>query len=99
MRSLPEFFKGISDPRRAEGKRHRIEVILAIATAAILCGLRGYKAMSGWAPSLGSKARARFRCRFRNGRYIVPSESIIRDVLVRINPTALDQALQVWNAQ
>lgn len=99
MRSLPEFFKGICDPRRAEGKRHRIEVVLAISAAATLCGMRGYKAMSDWAQSLGSGARARFRCRLRNRKYLVPSESIIRDVLVRVDPKELDQALQGWNAQ
>lgn len=99
MQSLPNFFKEISDPRRAQGKRHRIGVVLAIAAAATLCGMRGYKAISDWAQSLGAKARSRFRCRFRNGKYIVPSESIIRDVLVRIDPAELDQALQGWNAE
>ena len=29
---------------------------------------------------------------------LVPSESIIRDVLVRVDPGALDLALQQWNA-
>ena len=43
MRSLPEFFREIKDPRRAQGKRHRIHVVLAIAAGAILCGMRGYK--------------------------------------------------------
>jgi len=98
MRSLPEFFKPITDPRRAQGKRHQIEVVLAIAAAAVLCGMRGYKAISDWAQALGPKARARFRCRYRNGKYIVPSESILRDVLIRVNPMELDQALQGWNA-
>jgi hypothetical protein len=97
MRSLPEFFKGISDPRRAEGKRHRIEVVLALSAAAILCGMRGYKDIANWAKHLGSKACARFQCRFWNGRYVVPSESIIRDVLVRVDPMELDQALIRWN--
>lgn len=98
MRSLPEFFKDIPDPRRAQGKRHRIGVVLAIAAAAVLCGMRGYKDISGWAKRLGPKARARFRCRYRNGRYHVPSASIIRDVLVRVDPAQLDQALRRWNA-
>jgi len=98
MRALPDFFKDISDPRRAQGKRHRIEVVLAIAAAATLCGMRGYKAIADWTQALSPRARARFRCRHRDRQYIVPSESIIRDVLVRVNPAALDQALQGWNA-
>lgn len=99
MQSLPEFFRQINDPRRAQGRRHPLPGVLAIATAAVLCGARGYKAISDWAQSLSQKARARFRCRYRNGKYWVPSESILRDVLIRVNPVELDQAFQNWNAR
>ena len=67
MRSLPLCFATIADPRRAQGRRHRLPVVLAIAAGAILCGMRGYKAISGWADALGQKARERFGCRRENG--------------------------------
>jgi hypothetical protein len=38
MHALPEFFKQINDPRRAQGQRHPLPAVLAIATAAVLCG-------------------------------------------------------------
>lgn len=99
MRALPEFFYAIADPRRAQGRRHRLPTVLAIAAGAILCGMRGYKAIAEWAQSLGPKALARFGCRRDDhGHYLVPSESIIRDVLIRVDPEALDHALQQWNA-
>jgi hypothetical protein len=97
MRSLPYFFKDIPDPRRAQGRRHCLSTVLAIATGATLCGMRGYQAISDWAQSLGQKARERFNCRREKGRYLVPSLSIIRDVLIRVDPVALDRALQRWN--
>jgi hypothetical protein len=97
MYSLPDFFKTIADPRRAQGKRHSLPTVLAIATGAILCGMRGYKAISDWADSLGQKARERFCCRYEKGKYIVPSETIIRNVLIRVDPERLDHALQRWN--
>jgi hypothetical protein len=97
MRSLPDFFTDIADPRRAQGRRHSLPTVLAIAAGAILCGMRGYKAIADWAQSLGPKARERLRCRRVNGRYWVPSESIIRDVMIRVDPTHLDRALQRWN--
>lgn len=97
MHSLPDFFKTIPDPRRAQGRRHNLSTVLAIATGAILCGMRGYKAISDWAKSLSPKARERFCCRYENGKYIVPSESIIRDVLIRVDPVSLDKAIQLWN--
>lgn len=97
MQSLPEFFKDIPDPRRPQGRRHRLATVLAIAAGAILCGMRGYLAISDWANSLSQKARQRFGCRYQNKRYIVPSLSIIRDVLIRVDPVHLDRALQRWN--
>lgn len=98
MRSLPEFFGQITDPRRAQGRRHPLDAALAICAAAVLCGARGYKAIADWARALSPVARARFRCCYRQGKYLVPSESVLRDVLIRVDPDELDQALQRWNA-
>lgn len=97
MQSLPSFFAEIPDPRRAQGRRHRLATVLAIVAGASLCGMRGYNAIADWAKSLGKNARQRFGCRFAKGRYIVPSEYIIRDVLIRVDPVQLDRALQRWN--
>ena len=97
MRALPMFFADIDDPRRRQGRRHPLPTVLAIATAATLCGMRGYKAMAEWADDLTQRARERFRCRRYDGLYAVPSESIIRNVLVRVDPAQLDRALQRWN--
>ena len=97
MLSLPDFFVDIADPRRAQGRRHCLASVLAIACAATLCGMRGYKAMADWAQSLSPTARRRFRCRRLGDRYLVPSESIIRDVLIRVDPDDLNHALQRWN--
>jgi Domain of unknown function (DUF4338)/DDE_Tnp_1-associated len=97
MQSLPSFFAEIPDPRRAQGRRHRLSTVLGLAAGAILCGMRGYQAMADWAQSLGPKARQRFRCRQDKGRYLVPSESILRNVLIRVDPGHLDRALQRWN--
>mgnify|MGYP001820738324 FL=1 len=97
MKSLPDFFKEIPDPRRAQGRRHRLSTVLAIAAGATLCGMRGYLAIADWAKNLGKKARQRFGCRYENRCYVVPSLSIIRDVLIRVDPVHLDRALQRWN--
>ena len=99
MQSLPEFFRQMGDPRRGQGRPHPLLAVLAIATAAVLCGARGYKAIADWAKALSPRARARFRCRYREGKYWVPSESILRDVLIRTDTAELDQASQRWNAQ
>jgi Druantia protein DruA/DDE_Tnp_1-associated len=97
METLPCFFAQIPDPRRAQGRRHRLSTVLAIVAGASLCGMRGYEAISDWAKSLSKNARRRFGCYWAKGHYIVPSKSIIRDVLVRVDPVYLDRALQHWN--
>lgn len=97
MRSLPDFFSEIKDPRRAQGTRHRLHVILAISAGAVLCGMRGYKAISDWAKALSPLMRERFGCRYQNGKRIVPCEGTIRDLLIRVEPVELDIALQKWN--
>jgi len=99
MKSLPYFFKGITDPRRAQGRMHRIEVVLSMAAAAILCGMCGYKAIADWIKDLSPKARLRFGCRYRNNKIIVPSEGTVRNVLIRVDPEELDLALQKWNKE
>lgn len=97
MKALPDFFSNIKDPRDASGRRHHIKTVLAIATAAVLCRMKGYKGISDWAKSLGEKARQRFNCRIENGKSIVPSESAIRRVLIRIDPEQLDESFRQWN--
>jgi Domain of unknown function (DUF4338)/DDE_Tnp_1-associated len=97
MKSLPSFFSEIPDPRRAQGRRHRLSTVLGLAAGAVLCGMRGYRAISDWAQSLGPKSRERFGCRRHGGRYVVPSESILRNVLIRVDPAHLDRALRRWN--
>ncbi len=97
MQSLPDFFKQIPDPRRAQGRRHRLSTVLAIAAGATLCGMCGYLAIWDWTKNLSQRARKRFGCRYQNKRYIIPSLSIIRDVLIRVDPVYLDRALQHWN--
>lgn len=99
MVSLAECFADLPDPRRGQGRRHPLPTVLAIAAGAILCGRRGYKALSLWAQDLSQQARARFRCRYRNRRYEVPSRTVLREVLTRVDPDALSGALLRWNLQ
>lgn len=97
MRALPAYFKGVPDPRKKYGKRYTIETILAIASAATLCGMSGYKAIGEWAQDLSQAARKRFGCRRRNGVFQAPTTNTIRELLIRVVPEDLDHALALWN--
>ena len=93
MRSLSECFTDIDDPRTRKGRRHSLSSILALATAATLCGARGYKAIGEWVDALGHKALERFAVRRRNGVRTLPCRSTIRSVLIRVDAAQLDRAL------
>jgi hypothetical protein len=99
MFSLSDAFKGIDDARRAQGRKHHLANVLSLSAGAILCGMRGYNDIALWAASLSQQARSRFRCRKRAGRYEVPSRTVIRNVLIKVDPEQLDWALNVWNNQ
>ena len=99
MRSLPDFFRAIDDPRTRKGRRHPLHSTLALATAATLCGARGYKAIWEWVDALGHKALARFEVRCRNGVRKPPCQSTIRTILMSVDPAQLDRALQRWHQQ
>jgi len=99
MKSLPDFFQNVTDPRRAQARIHRIDTVLGIAAAAVLCGARGFSGIHDWATALSPAARLRFRCRFRKGKYVIPCPSTLREVLIRVDPQELDRALQGWNEQ
>ena len=73
MRSLPRCFTVIADSRRSQGRRHRLPVVLGIAAGAILCGMRGYKAIADWAYALGQKARERSAVGVRTGSMSCPA--------------------------
>ena len=99
MRSLPECFTDIDDPRTRAGRRHSLSCILALASAATLCGARGYKAIGEWVDALGHKALERFGVRRRSGVRKPPCRSTIRSVLIRVDPAQLDAALGRWHHQ
>lgn len=99
LRALPDFLRDIPDPRRVAGRRHPLPALLAIAAGAYLCGARTYTAMGIWAAQLPQSVRQGLRCRCVRNDYRVPSESIIRDVLRRIDREQLERALERWNTK
>jgi len=89
LESLWDFFADIPDPGRAQGPRHRLATLSAIAAAASLFGMNGYLAIRDWAESPGQKARRRFCFLCENGRYV------IRSLFTNEMKTAI--ALLQWN--
>lgn len=61
---LIDYFKGIKDCRRAQGQRHSLATVLALAVAATLCGMDGYRAIANWVKDQSQTMLERFACRY-----------------------------------
>jgi hypothetical protein len=99
LRALPPFFHDVPDPRRVAGRRHTLSSVLAITAGAWLCGARSCLHMSEWAEKLSQAVRQGLRCRCQRNHYLVPSITIIREVLQRVDREQLQRALDRWNDQ
>ena len=91
MASLFDYFRDIGDPRRLQGRRHRLATVLALA--AQLCGAIGCKGMNRRIGRLPQRMLHRFRCRWVAGPYQRPSPSAVRAVLVRTDAAEREAAL------
>ena len=45
---LLQLFAGVSDGRAGRGRDHPVAAVLALAAAAVVAGMRGYTAITGW---------------------------------------------------
>lgn len=83
--TLYEAFAGLTDPRRAQGKRIRLEQILALVVIANLCGHHGYRPVArfcqihqdGLGQQLGLKHGLPSYVTFRTVLSQVPEQTLI----------------------
>lgn len=89
FRSLLEYFDSIEDFRNSQGRRHRLASVLALISAAMLSGARGYKGIWVWCDELSQANRRHFRCYLSKGERRVPSITVIRNVMMKTDPKRL----------
>ena len=94
-RTLLEAFASVPDPRRAEGRRHSLPAILALATAAMLAGARSLYAIAQW----GRLQDADVVHALGFSREKTPAVSSIHAVFSRLDVEAFERALNVWAEQ
>lgn len=76
--SLFDLFRGLTDSRKGQGKRHRLATIYTIIACAKLSGIPGgYRAVYLYARNLTKPQRRAMHCWInpRTGKYEVPSET------------------------
>jgi hypothetical protein len=83
----------VPDPRKPQGLRHGLPVILSIAVCAVIAGARSFVAIAEWAAAATPAALAKLGA---TGE--VPSESTIRRTINKIDANGLDLVVGAWTA-
>lgn len=89
---LIEVFSAIPDFRQARGKRHPLSAILALATAAMLCGYRSYSAIAEWGCNYGQALATALG--FKNGK--TPCAATLHTIFRHLDKQHFEARLGTW---
>jgi len=92
---LVEALKHVPDFRSKHGKRYRLEALLALGIAAMLCGYNSYSAMAEWGKNYGQDLAQELG--LPPGR--TPSVGTLFTVFSQVDKDALESVLMNWNDQ
>lgn len=89
--SLLTYLAQVPDPRGRKGRRHDLSALLTAVVCGILCGARGYSQLAEWLHEQTVDV-----WHWMGFRRRPPKLDCFRDLLIKLDPTALQQALQSW---
>jgi predicted transposase YbfD/YdcC len=95
---LLELLGGVSDGRSSRGRDHPAAVVLALAAAATVAGMKGYTAIAGWVADVPAQIVADLYRRVDAEPVGPPSKSTIWRVCTDADARALDDAVGTWLA-
>ncbi|MFV0445223.1 MAG: ISAs1 family transposase [Planctomycetaceae bacterium] len=83
----------VPDPRGRKGRRHPLSAMLTAVVCGLLCGNRSYTALAEWLHSLPVDV-----WHWMGYTRRPPKRDCFRDLLMKLDPTVLEQALTEWIA-
>lgn len=93
---LLELLAGVSDGRSSRGRDHPGPVVLALAAAATVAGMKGYTAIAGWVADVPAAVLRQLYLRVGAEPVGRPSRSTIWRVCTDADAQALDTAVGTW---
>jgi predicted transposase YbfD/YdcC len=93
---LLELFAGVADGRAGPGRDHPVAAVLALAAAAVVAGMKGYAAITGWVADVPPAILTGLYLRSGAAPAPPPSKTTIWRVLTDADPGALDAAVGTW---
>jgi hypothetical protein len=93
---LLELFAGVSDGRVGQGRDHPVAAVLALAAAAVVAGMKGCTAITGWVADVPPAVLAGLYLRSGAAPAPPPSKTTIWRVLTDADAGAFDVAVGTW---
>lgn len=90
-RDLREVLAQVPDPRGRKGRRHSLSALLTAVVCGVLCGSRSYVALIEWLHDLPVDV-----WHWMGYTRRPPKHDCFRDLLVKLDPAALEAALRQW---
>jgi len=91
--SLLTYLSQVPDPRGRKGRRHSLSAMLTAVVCGLLCGARGYEGLVEWLHDQTVDI-----WHWMGFTRWAPKKDAFRDLLMRLDPEALDRALGAWVA-
>src|SRR5580698_10142062 len=93
--NLLTYFSKIKDPRRMQGQRHSLDLILLLTLMSIMSGYIGYRAIGDFI----KRNRNELLSLLQPHKGRLPSFDAIRDVLIRVDFEQVSTQFQAWALQ
>ncbi len=93
---LLKLFAGVTDGRAGPGRDHPVAAVLALAAAAVVAGMKGYTAITGWVADVPPAILADLYLRSGSAPAPPPSKTTIWRVLTGADAEAFDAAVGTW---
>jgi predicted transposase YbfD/YdcC len=88
---VSRFFEGLPDPRRSQGRRHRLSDMIVIAVCAVIC------AADSWADVAEfGRAKLKWFATFLDLPHGAPSQDTFERVFARLDPDAFEACFHAW---
>ena len=89
--SLLTSLSQVPDPRGRKGRRHGLSAMLTAVVCGLLCGARGYESLVEWLHGLPVDV-----WHWMGYTRRPPKKDCFRDLLMRLDPAALEAVLRAW---
>jgi predicted transposase YbfD/YdcC len=93
---LLKLFAGVADGRAGPGRDHPVAAVLALAAAAVVAGMKGYTAITGWVADVPPPVLADVYLRSGATPAPPPSKNTIWRVVTGADAGAFDAAVGRW---